>query len=120
MVDHQRNFEHYIHACYERELDILEVFHELVASHVLYSLEVFHELIAIYVLYSLEVFHELIACHVLYSLEVFHELIASHVLYSLEVFHEPLPHPGTRPPVLWTGRTQVWTGIPVQQLVVDW
>ena len=31
-----------------------------------------------------------------------------------------LPHPGTRPPVLWTGRMQVWTGIPVQQLVVDW
>ena len=31
-----------------------------------------------------------------------------------------LPHPGTRPPVLWTGRMPVWTGIPVQQLVVDW
>ena len=31
----------------------------------------------------------------------------------------PPSHPGTRPPVLWTGRMQVWTGIPVQQLVVD-
>ena len=33
---------------------------------------------------------------------------------------QALSHPGTRPPVLWTGRMQVWTGIPVQQLVVDW
>ena len=30
-----------------------------------------------------------------------------------------LSHPGTRPPVLWTGKLQGWTGIPVQQLVVD-
>ena len=31
----------------------------------------------------------------------------------------PLSHPGTRPSVLWTGKLQGWTGIPVQQLVVD-
>ena len=32
---------------------------------------------------------------------------------------EALSHPGTRPLVLWTGKLQGWTGIPVQQLVVD-
>ena len=39
---------------------------------------------------------------------------------GMDGWREALPHPGTRPPVLWTGRMQVWTGIPVQPLVVDW
>ena len=49
---------------------------------------------------------------------MFHNLLVINYLFSIHMC--AVPHPGTRPPVLWTGKMQVWTGIPVQQLVVDW
>ena len=52
-------------------------------------------------------------------LYMFGVMVMVRVNTSQYINPDPLSHPGTRPPVLWTGKLQGWTGIPVQQLVVD-